>query len=177
MSGRADYLGTTYLGVLLSVLTAGLYYPVLKNQQRKIIFEHLRYGNLAFEYSAKNGEILSCFLKGLILSVLTAGLYSFKAIADFKNLALRGIKLDRARTELSLTGMDVFTLSFGWLAVAILTLGIGIPWFQMFSFQLIASRVEFHGLVDFEKVIAIRDTAGAGGNSAADAFDIDLGVA
>ncbi|WP_342347545.1 YjgN family protein [uncultured Nitrospira sp.] len=65
-----EYMKIWVLGSLLTVLTAGIYYPFFENSRRKFLVAHTYFGNRPFTYSGTGSGLLRIYAKALAFSIL-----------------------------------------------------------------------------------------------------------
>jgi uncharacterized membrane protein YjgN (DUF898 family) len=67
-----EYMKIWFFGILLTVLTAGIYYPFFENARRKFLVVHSYFGNRHFTYEGTGGGLFQIYAKalGLILLIL-----------------------------------------------------------------------------------------------------------
>lgn len=65
-----EYMKIWFLGTLLTLLTAGMYYPFFENARRKFLVTHSHFGNRHFTYDGTGGGLLWIYAKALGLALL-----------------------------------------------------------------------------------------------------------
>jgi len=75
-----EYMKIWFLGTVLTLLTAGIYYPFFENTRRKFLVAHSYFGNRHFTYTGTGGGLLWIYSKTLGLTLLIlAGLIGISA--------------------------------------------------------------------------------------------------
>lgn len=65
-----EYMKIWFLGILLTVLTAGIYYPFFENARRKFLVAHSYFGNRHFTYDGTGGGLFQIYAKTLGFTLL-----------------------------------------------------------------------------------------------------------
>jgi uncharacterized membrane protein YjgN (DUF898 family) len=65
-----EYMKIWILGIILTLLTAGIYYPFFENARRKFLIAHTYFGNRPFTYSGTGSGLLRIYAKALAFSML-----------------------------------------------------------------------------------------------------------
>ncbi len=65
-----EYMKIWVLGTVLTLLTAGIYYPFFENARRKFLVAHSYFGNRPFTYSGTGSGLLRIYVKALAFSML-----------------------------------------------------------------------------------------------------------
>jgi uncharacterized membrane protein YjgN (DUF898 family) len=66
----SEYMKIWFLGILLTVLTAGIYYPFFENARRKFLVAHSYFGNRHFTYDGTGGGLFQIYAKTLCFTLL-----------------------------------------------------------------------------------------------------------
>jgi uncharacterized membrane protein YjgN (DUF898 family) len=66
----SEYMKIWFLGILLTVLTAGIYFPFFENTRRKFLVAHSYFGNRHFTYDGTGGGLLRIYAKTLGFTLL-----------------------------------------------------------------------------------------------------------
>lgn len=114
-------------GSLLTLVTLGLYSPILKNKIQKYYFENLQFGNLSFAYTGDNMEFFWLTIKGGVLSVLTLGIYSFWYAANLNRYLMENTTFNGRPFSSTMTGGGLFQITITNFLIAFVTLGLGFP--------------------------------------------------
>lgn len=171
-----QYAKTFLSGILLTVVTLGLYYPILGNRLYKIMTDSTRFGSLEFRYDGSDREVFWMTVKGWLLTLVTFGIYYFWHSARLSRYRLAHTYVgDQAVLRSELTGVDLYVLMLLNVFGTTLTLGLAFPWITMYSLRRIARRIHVEGVIDFESIEQRTREEGAVADGFADAFDLDLG--
>lgn len=66
----SEYMKIWFMGIMLTALTAGIYYPFFENAKRKFLVAHSYFGNRHFTYDGTGGGLLQIYAKALGLTLL-----------------------------------------------------------------------------------------------------------
>jgi len=160
-------------GVILSILTLGIYLPFWYRQLYLMRIEATNFGNICFRYSGDKGDEFLIFLKGFLLSIITLGIYQFWFMAELSRYRFSHTHFGEAVLARDLTGWDFVKMYFFCGLALVFTLGLAYPWVFTYRLRLIASRTAASGLIDFEAITQSALAAGASGEAATDFFGLD----
>jgi uncharacterized membrane protein YjgN (DUF898 family) len=160
-------------GLVLSVLTLGLYTPVFANRVYGALINEMRFGTAPFTYDGPNGRAFKIAVKGWILSVLTLGIYYFWYRAELQRFRMAHTRFAGAVGNMDISGGLLFKLALLNLFGNLLSLGIAIPWTMTHTLRALLERVSFSGAVDFAK---IEQSVAEGGDGTGDTLAGALGV-
>ncbi len=72
--GRARHFWRIYVpGVVLTVLTVGLYYPFFQNRVRQFLIDHSYFGTTRFHYDGRGRALFGPFLLAVVVSIAALG--------------------------------------------------------------------------------------------------------
>ncbi len=155
--GVQNELMSLYIkGVLLTIVTFGIYSSWLINDLRKYIFNNTRFGNIKFSYDADGTAFFLLNLKGILLTIVTLGIYSFwfaKERFDFlvKHITLhQDEKVMKIRSHFSVG--DYFSLTIVNVLLLFITLGFAYPWVVVRSINFIVKSAEAIGDIDLNTI-------------------------
>lgn len=145
MEKRFDYKGTgaglfgnLFVGVLLTIITLGIYLPWFIVKLYKYILENTTFkvgGNeVRFDFRGSGAELFGIWIIGAILSVITIGIYySWFLVNLSKFFAANVVGRDADGREyvgaFNGSGGALFGTLFVGTLLTIITLGIYCPWF------------------------------------------------
>jgi uncharacterized membrane protein YjgN (DUF898 family) len=169
------YAQAFLIGNVLTVLTLGLYGPVVMNRLRTIMTNNSRLGSEPFGYDGRDRDVWLLCMKGLVLSILTLGIYYFWFQAALQRYQFEHTRFGQARGRFDLKGGQLLGLFLLNLFGSTLTLGLAFPWIATYSLRRVLESVSFVGPIDFGRVIQ-RAAGGSGtADGLADALGVDLG--
>lgn len=169
-----EFLGVFIPGVLLCIITLGLYFPFFHMNVRRYLVERSRYGDTAFDFDGKGGEVFGRFLLMVLLIVPTLGIYYFWYSAWRHRYYWSHTSLGGARFESSVTGGGLFVLVLLNALITAVTFGIGTPWAMVRVSQFHCDNIRLVGSVDFSRIRQDAKPANATGEELSGMFDLDL---
>ena len=170
--GPGLFAKTFFVGLLLTIVTLGLYGSIFANKLHKVLMNHTALGTRNFEYQGDDTEVFVLSMKGLLFSLLTCGLYSFWYRAELARYQSHHTRFDGARGQLGLTGVDLLALTFLQMIGMTMTLGIAFPWITCYSLHFVLERMRFTGPIDFAHIYQAASTGNAAADGLADALDV-----
>jgi len=174
---NGEYTRAFFLGYLFTILSFGLYLPIMTNRLYRVMMNNARFGTLEFSYTGKDREVWRMGVTAFFLCIVTLGFYYPWYLAKLTKYRGRHTHIGpSARLVYEISGSDFFWIF--WLRVlgTTLTLGIAFPWITMYSLRYMVRRVHVEGSIDFENIEQREGGAGAAADGFADALDIGLGV-
>lgn len=142
------------LGLFLSVVTFGFYYPTFLVKFEKFMVNHSYFGSEHFQFDAKPRELLMIYLKGIILTIITLGLYLFWFRAALTRFYFNHTKFQNKQLSCNLTGGDLFGAVLFSLVVTIFTAGLGMPWAVVKTMSVFLNSIAYEGEIDFSAIQA-----------------------
>ncbi len=174
---NGEYNRAFLLGYLFTMLSFGLYLPIMTNRLYRTMTNNTRFGTLEFSYTGKDRDVWRMGVSAFFLSILTLGLYYPWYLAKITKYRGRHTRIGTgACLRYELTGRDFIRLFLLHVWGTTLTLGLAFPWIAMYSLRYMAQRVYVEGSIDFENIEQREEGAGAAADGFADALDIGLGV-
>ena len=166
-------------GVLLSILTLGIYGAWFQVEMRQFIFKHIRWGSLSMRFKGKGSELFVLFLVGYLLTIITLGIYIFWFIRDLYRYYINNMVIDQddkeSKFNTSISATDVFIIFMASYFGILFTLGLGTPWVICFITQKVMSTVTVSGDVDFDTIYQTETNyTDATGDDLADMLDIGI---
>lgn len=158
---RSQLVIDFYIGLLLSVVTFGIYYPWFLQKMRTYIIGNTRFGNLKFGYDGAGSELFIIYLKAYFLIPITFGIYYFWYRKEFINHLVEYTYIEqdgkKLRLKGNITGGSFFALSIINLFLTIFTFGIGIPWTITRTAKFIISSIELPAKLDLSNIAQTED--------------------
>lgn len=117
-----EYMKIWALGTVLTLLTAGIYYPFFENARRKFLVAHTYFGNRPFTYSGTGSGLLRIYAKALAFSTLivvtligaSAGPESLSGLAQWPSDGWRNLIFN----SMFITGLLTLLLPWFYLQAA-----------------------------------------------------------
>ena len=171
-----DYMKLTLRGMLLSLITLGLYTPYFQNQNRAFLVNNARFGAEPFSYDGDGRALFGEYLKALLLTIPTLGLSwiwyaAFKHRFFWSHTRMRG-----ARFVSTVTGRDLLGLYVTSLLLVVCTFGIGTAWAITRTHAFWCDNLRLAGTVEWASIEQRAHEANALGEGLADALDMDVGI-
>jgi uncharacterized membrane protein YjgN (DUF898 family) len=164
-------------GVLLSVLTLGIYIPVFMVKQYRFMTAHSYFGTLRAEFDGESRALLGSFLVAALLTPFTLGLVWFWFVAKKERFLWAHTSLGNARFACGVTGGRLFALHAVNLLLLLVTLGLARSWTVVRTVRFTLGYLTLHGALDLEAVEQDAKGATATGEALAGLLDADLGFA
>lgn len=166
-------------GILLSIVTLGIYSVWLSINIRKYVIDNVRFGNIKFSYTGNGFDYFVILLQGYLLTIFTLGIYSFWFARDLFRFYVNNIKLEQdeklIELESTATGGGYFRLLVGNLLIVIFTLGLGTSWATVRTLRFVFSNILIEGDLDLDAVSQTEKAyTDATGEDVADMMDIGL---
>jgi uncharacterized membrane protein YjgN (DUF898 family) len=165
------------LGYLFTILSFGLYLPIMNNRLHRIMMNNTRFGTLEFSYTGEDRIVWRMGVAAFFLSIVTLGLYYPWYLAKLMKYRGRRTRIGPgACLDYQINGHNLLWIFLLNVFGTTLTLGIAFPWITMYSLRYMARRIHVVGSIDFENIEQREGGAGAAADGFADALDIGLGV-
>lgn len=178
---RGELVKIYLIGILLTLITLGIYGSWFEIKLRKYLLSNIRFGNAEFEYNGNGFDYFLLNIKGFFLTLITLGIYSFWWEKDMFNYLFDNLRLKKQDDQTAVefrskaTGGNFFALEIINLLILIFTLGIGYAWVTMRTMRFLIDKLELNGDIDLDSLIQTEEEyTEAMGDSTADFFDIDL---
>lgn len=177
LGGNAgDYARAFYKGALLTVLTLGIYGPIMKNQLHGIVLRNTRYGSMPFAYDGPDRQAFRIGMKGFFFGVLTLGIYYFWYAAELQRFRMASTRFDGATGTFDVSAGLLFELMMVNLFGNALTLGLAFPWTATYTLRQILSRLTLVGTIDYAAITQQPSLGDAAGDALGGALGVELGV-
>jgi uncharacterized membrane protein YjgN (DUF898 family) len=176
---RGQLLGLFIKGILLTVVTIGIYGSWFAMNLRNYIFSNIKFGNIEFKSNARGSSYFVLILKGYFLSFITLGIYSFWWMSEIFAFYVNNISMHKDDREIRLkstaTGVGFLGLILGNLLIIVFTLGLGFAWTQVRTMNFIANNIELEGNIDLDSISQTEEEfTDATGEDVSDFLDLDI---
>jgi uncharacterized membrane protein YjgN (DUF898 family) len=158
-------------GVLLSVLTLGLYTPIFLVKKHAFLLSHSYFGSVKAEFDGENRGLFTSFLLALLLTPFTLGLCWFRFVARKQRFLWAHTTVGDARFDCGVTGGRLLGLHAVNLLLLALTLGLGRPWVLVRTLRFTLGYLTLEGPLDFAAVEQEAQAASATGEALAGMLD------
>jgi uncharacterized membrane protein YjgN (DUF898 family) len=177
LHGQIRFTSVYIFGLLLSIMTLGLYTVFTKNRLDRILWNHSSLGNQKFFNTSEGIVLFWEYLRGFLLSIPTLGIYSFWMQARILRYKARNLYLGHHNFKLNITGKDILLLTLKDLAIIIVTLGIGGLWIPLRHLAFYSGKLTYCGQIDYARIEQVLDEPGdAFAESFGDLLNVDLGL-
>jgi uncharacterized membrane protein YjgN (DUF898 family) len=167
---------TFFIGIVLTVLSLGLYAPVNANRLHGMFMNNTRFGSLTFRYDGDDWEVWVLSMKGYALTLVTLGIYYFWYRAELERYRAAHTHVgDSGLLCSDVTGVQLLIIYLVNIFGLTFSLGLAFPWILMFSLSELADRYSVRGLIDFDEIVQRAEEEGAFAEGMADALDLDFG--
>ena len=123
-----ECMGTYIGGMLLTLLTLGLYYPFYHEKMRGYWVRNSYFGDTPFEYSGRGKDLFGSFILAAVLAIPTLYLYFFWYMAKVERYDWSHTKFGSGTFESTVTGGALLGLTLSNLFLLVFTLGLAFPW-------------------------------------------------
>jgi len=180
IGNRMDFFWLFLKGLLLTVVTLGIYGAWFQVDVRKYIFSHLRFGDLSFDFKGKGGDLFWINLKFILLVYITLGIYSFWFYKNVMQFYIDNTSIyqngKEVRFKFNMKAGDVFELLAVNFFLILFTLGIATPWVAVRTMQFFFRFTEIEEGLDTDIIQQLKhdDYDDAAGDDYLDFLDFDL---
>ena len=165
-----------YIGVLLSIITLGIYSPWFIVKMRTFFTDNSNYGNEAFSFKGDGGELLKIYLVGILLTIVTLGIYGSWLQADLIRYFAERTTIQGKRFNSNITGGQIFVTTLVAMLMIMFSLGIAFPWAIVKLEKLFLESTGIEPGVDFARIEARKDSGASSlSDGISDAADALLG--
>lgn len=176
---RGELFSVFIKGILLTVLSIGIYGSWFAMNLRNYIFSNIKFGNIEFKSNASGSRYFVLVLKGYFLSIITLGIYSFWWMSEIFAFYVNNITMHKDEQEIRLkstaTGVGFLGLILGNLIIIVFTLGLGFAWTQVRTMNFIANNIELEGNIDLDTINQTEEEfTDATGEDVSDFLDLDI---
>ena len=170
-----------FLGVLLTIVTFGIYSSWLQMKIRRYTHRNIRFGDINFSNEAKGGEYFLINLLGYIFSFLSLGIYTFWWNSRLFNYYYDNLELTRKDEKIKCSGTSTgggfFGLLVGNFLIILFTLGLGRAWADIRTQKFICKNVELEGDIDINEIYQTEEEyKNAMGEGSSDYLEIDSAI-
>lgn len=171
-----EFIGIQIPGILLSVITLGLYIPFLQCRVRRFFAENTRFGTGRFAFYGEGKDLIGPFVLAVLLTIPTLGIYWFWYNAFRDRYYWGNTYFEDASFHSTVTGGALFGLAATNLLLIIFTVGIAVPWVLVRTRRFVADRVVMEGTVDLSAIVQDARLAAATGEGVGEILDLGGGL-
>lgn len=169
-----EFVGVYLPGLLLTVVTLGLYSPIYHANVRRYLVDKSRFGNTSFTFTGNGKDLFGRFLLAILLTPFTLGLYWFWFNAYRHRYYWAHTNFAGATFRSEVTGESLLALQLTNALLVFFTLGIAYPWAQVRSINYQCANLTLVGDAGFEAVLQQAGTATATGEGLGEVLDVEL---
>ncbi len=169
-----ELLGVFVPGILLTIITLGIYYPFFHANVRRFFVNETRFGHAPFSFTGDGRGMFARHLALYLLLPLTLGIYGFWHAAFRHRYYWEHTGFGSARFHSRLQGGDLALFSLTNFLLLVVTLGIAYPWVQARTMHFFCDKIGITSMEAFDAASQDARSATATGDMLADAMDVDL---
>jgi uncharacterized membrane protein YjgN (DUF898 family) len=164
-------------GTLLSVITAGFYYPFFDTRRYAFMTSHSHFGNRKFDFNGRGWDLFPGYLLVWLLTLPTLGLSWFWYLAQRRRYFAEHTSFGSARFRSTITGGRFLLFALGSLLLLVVTLGLAWPWLMVRYLRFNFAYLTLEGPLDLASVLQEAQVAEPIGEGLASFLDVgfDLG--
>lgn len=173
---RNTLVGIFIKGILLTILTLGIYGPWFTINLRRYILSNIKAGNVQFVYSGDGSDYFWMNVRGYLLTLITFGIYIFWWQKDQFDFFVNNLRMqqddDAVFFNSKATGSGFAGLMIVNLLILIFTLGLGYAWVVTRTLSFVMKNIEVTGYYSFEALQQAQENySDATGEDMSDLFD------
>ncbi|MES2381699.1 MAG: DUF898 family protein [Bacteroidota bacterium] len=166
-------------GILLTIVTFGIYGAWFAVNLRRYVLSNVRFGNISFRYEADGSDYFWLVFKGYILSILTLGIYSFWWMKEMFAFFVDNLSMykdgERINLHSKATGGGFFALMVVNFLIIVFTLGLGYAWVVTRTMQFMAENIVVEGDIDLDTISQTEEEfTDATGEDVSDFLNLDI---
>jgi uncharacterized membrane protein YjgN (DUF898 family) len=171
---RKEAIGLYVKGLLLTLITLGLYWPYFTIARRTFWMRNSHFGNKNVEYAGDGKDIFNQFMICVLLTPLTFGIYWFWYQAFLAQYHWGRTRFAGGTFNFGATGGQMLTLNLVNLLLLAVTLGLAYPWVVVRNLNFVTQHLTIDANMQLDKVVQDAKQSGALAEGAADGMDIDM---
>lgn len=176
---RGQLIGLFVKGLLLTLVTFGIYGAWFTVNLRRYTISNIKVGNARFVYNADGADYFWLNVKGYFLTVLTLGVYMFWWQKDQFEFFVNNTRLEQGEDAVffrsKATGGGFAALMIVNLLIVLFTLGLGYAWTVTRTMEFVMNNIEATGYYSFESLVQSQhDYSDATAEDMADILDIGM---
>ena len=132
---RFNFTGTAselqkdfYIGLLLTIVTLGIYGPWFAVKMRAYFTNHSNYGNQPFHFEGDGMELFKIYIVGILLTAVTLGIYGSWLQASVIRYYSERTSIQGKKFSSDITGGQIFVTTLVTALMIIFSLGLAFPW-------------------------------------------------
>jgi uncharacterized membrane protein YjgN (DUF898 family)/tetratricopeptide (TPR) repeat protein len=169
------YLGLYLKGLLLTILSFGLYSPVMMVELLRYQYGNTYFGNTKLRFHAKAIEIFPAFILSWVLSLFTLGFHNFWYQAELARYFWSHTTFATSRMRCHVTGGGLLWLTLSNGLLVLCTLGLAFPWVQVRTAKYWLENLHLENDLDLAVVEQDAQQVSAAAEGMADFLDLPIG--
>ncbi|MBK8699222.1 MAG: DUF898 domain-containing protein [Saprospiraceae bacterium] len=176
---RSELVQLFIKGILLTIVTIGIYGSWFVVDLRNYVMSHVRFGNIRFKSNANGFDYFMLNLKGFFLTMITLGIYVFWWQKDIINFYLDHLSFHKGDQEVrassTVSGGSIFALTIVNMLILMFTFGLGYAWVVMRTMSYVIDNLYLDGDIELDTISQTEDNyTDATGEDASDYLDMDF---
>ena len=173
---RGQLMGLFFKGLVLTILTFGIYSAWFTINLRRYVLSNVRVGNARFVYTGNGGDYFWLNIKGYFLTLLTFGIYMFWWLKNQFEFFVNNLRLEQDEDAVfftsKATGGGFAALMIVNLLILIFTFGLGYAWVVTRTAEFVVNNIEAKGYYSSESLLqSQQDYSDATADDMADLLD------
>jgi uncharacterized membrane protein YjgN (DUF898 family) len=165
-------------GILLTVITLGIYSPWFTVSIRKYLINHIKVGNAELEYDGTGLELFLINLKGIVLTILSFGIYIFWYLRNLNRFYINHIRVKQNgtpfRLHTNITAGNILVITVATYA-SLFTFGLALPWAIIYKYRVFFDSISIEEGFDTEMLEQTEENyRDATGEDLTDMLDIGM---
>jgi uncharacterized membrane protein YjgN (DUF898 family) len=171
-----DFVQLFVVGIILSYVTLGLYYPVYLTHRQKFMVQHAWFGSRKFDFDGRGRELVWPFGLMILLFLPTLGLSWFWFSARRHRYFTDHSRFGAARFHSTIAGGALAWLQITNFLALVLTRGLAWPWTAARSLHFTNRNLTLLGDLDLATIRQDARAASATGEALSGLLDADFGI-
>jgi uncharacterized membrane protein YjgN (DUF898 family) len=178
---KKELYGIFIKGMLLTLVTFGIYGSWFVISIRNYVISHIKIGNAKFRYDGNGADFFVLNLVGYLLTIVTLGIYGFWWQKNMFEYYVNHLTIENGEERIYFrslaTGGGFFSLLIVNMLMIIFTFGLATPWVVVRTLRFVFDNIELQGDLDLNKLIQTEDNfTDATADDMADFFDFDIAI-
>ncbi len=169
-----EFVGVYVPGILLTIVTLGLYSPIFHANVRRYLVDETRFGDTSFKFTGDGKDLFGKFLLALLLTPFTLGIYWFWYNAYRHRYYWSHTNFAGATFRSDVTGESLLVLQVTNALIVFFSLGIAYPWAQVRAINYQCENLTLVGDAALEAVLQKAGTASTTGEGLSEVLDVEL---
>jgi uncharacterized membrane protein YjgN (DUF898 family) len=166
-----EFMNLYLRGVMLSVITLGIYYPYFVARRHGYLTARSYFGNERFDWDGRGAELFPIYALTVLLWLPTLGFYWFWFQARKQRYLWDHTTLGSARFRFTATGGALLGLKLVNFLLLVVTLGLASPWVTVRNAGFVLRHLHLEGALDVARIEQEAQQASATGEGLAGFLD------